>query len=107
MFNPFPDKQLKLLGILPEQVCHFSSLPIFSIFCLGCKRISQRAARRLILLHPKQNIENELKWQTCSGKMPSKFSCSSGKGLKKVNSTDCSSARRHRRDSQAPRHSTA
>jgi len=28
-----------------------------------------------------QNIESELKWQTCSGTVPSKFSCSSGKGL--------------------------
>ena len=60
--NPFPDEQLNLLGIVPKQVCHFSSL---SIFCLGCKTISRRAARRLIVLHPKQNIESELKWQTC------------------------------------------
>jgi hypothetical protein len=57
---------------------HFSSL---SIFCLGCKTISRRAARRLIVLHPKHNLEGELKWQACSGTMPSKFSHSSGKGL--------------------------
>src|ERR1700721_2907226 len=76
--NSFPDKWLNLLGIVPEQVCHFSSL---SIFCLGCKTISRRAARRLIVLHPKQNIESELKWQTCSGTMPSKFSHLSGKEL--------------------------
>jgi len=62
MFNPFPDEQLNFLGILPEQVCHFSSL---SIFCLGCKTSIRRGARRLIVLHPKQNIESELKWQTC------------------------------------------
>jgi hypothetical protein len=61
-FNHFADKQLTLLGIMPKQVCQFSSL---SIFCLGCKTISRRAARRLIVLDPKQNIESELKWQTC------------------------------------------
>jgi hypothetical protein len=60
---PFPDEQLNLLGIISKQACNFSSL---SIFCLGCKTISRRAARRLIVLHPKQNIESELKWQTCS-----------------------------------------
>jgi len=58
--NPFPDEQLNLDG--PKQVCHFSSL---SMFCLGCKTISRRAARWLIVLHRKQNIESELKWQTC------------------------------------------
>jgi len=61
-FNPFPDELLNLLGTVPEQVCQFSSLPTF---CLGCKTISRRAARRLIALHPKQNIESEPKWQTC------------------------------------------
>ncbi len=60
--NPIPVKQLNLLGSLPKQVCHFSSL---SRFCLRCKTISWRAARRLIVLHPKQNLERELKWQTC------------------------------------------
>jgi len=43
--------------------------------------ISRRAARRPIVLHRKQNIESELKWQTFSGRAPSKFSCSSGKEL--------------------------
>jgi hypothetical protein len=57
-FNPFPDEQLNLLDIVPKPVCHFSSL---SIFCLGCKTISQPASW-LIALHPKQNIESELKW---------------------------------------------
>jgi len=33
----------------------------------------------------KQKIESELKWQFLSGKMPSKFSCSSGKGLRARN----------------------
>jgi len=41
-----------------------------------------RAARRLIVLHPKQDRESEPKWQTCFGTMPKKFSFSSGKGLK-------------------------
>jgi hypothetical protein len=50
------------MGIVKKQVYHFGSL---SIFCLGCKTISRRAARRLIVLHPKQNIESEQKWQTC------------------------------------------
>jgi len=48
---------------------------------LGCKTISRRTARRLIVLHRKQNLESELKWQTCSGITPSKFSGLSGKGL--------------------------
>jgi hypothetical protein len=56
-----PDVQLNLLGIVPNEVCHSSSLSIFS---LGHKTISRRAARRLIVLHPKQNIKSELKWQT-------------------------------------------
>ena len=62
---------------------HLTSLPFssLSIFCLGCKTISRRAARRLIVLRPKQNMESGLKWQTCSGTLPSKFSCSTGKGL--------------------------
>jgi len=42
---------------------------------------AKRSARRLIALHPKQNIESELKWQTCSGTTPTKFSCLSGRGL--------------------------
>ena len=62
LVNPFTDKQLNLLGIVPKQVWNFSSL---SIFCLGCKTISRRAACRLIVLYPKQNVESELKWQTC------------------------------------------
>ena len=60
IFDPFPDEQLNLLGTVPEQINHFSSL---SVFCLGCKTISRQAARRLIVLHPKQNIQSELKWQ--------------------------------------------
>jgi len=63
--NPLPDEQrfcaVEFLYILMHkinQICHFSSL---SIFCLGCKAISRRAARRLIVLHPKQNIESEPK----------------------------------------------
>src|ERR1700721_2041360 len=78
VFNPFPDEQLNLLGIVPKQVCHFSSL---CIFCLGCNTISRRAVRRLIVLHRKQNIESELKWLTCLARCPAKFGCSSGKGL--------------------------
>jgi len=33
-FNSYPDEQPNMLGIVPEQDCHFSSL---SIFCSGCK----------------------------------------------------------------------
>jgi len=62
LINPLPDEQLNLLGIVPKQVGHLSLL---SILCLGCKNDQWRAARRLIVLHPKQNIESELKWQTC------------------------------------------
>jgi len=29
--------------------------------------INQRAARRLIVLHPNKNIELNVKWQTCFG----------------------------------------
>ena len=29
------------------------------------QKISRRAAHRLIVLHPKLNIESDLKWQTC------------------------------------------
>jgi len=56
--NPCTDEQLNLLGTVPEQVCNFSPLPIF---CLGCKTISRRAARWLIGLHPKHNVESEKK----------------------------------------------
>jgi len=31
---------------------------------LGRKAISRRTVRWLIVLHPKQNVEDELKWQT-------------------------------------------
>jgi len=60
--DPFTDKRLNLHSMVPKQVCYFSSL---SVFCLGRKTISRQAARRLIVLHPKQDIESELKWQTC------------------------------------------
>ena len=50
------------MAFCQNKFCRFSSL---SIFCLECKTISRRAARWLIVLHPKQNIESELKWQTC------------------------------------------
>jgi len=35
----------------------------------------------MIVLHPRQNIEGGLKWQTCFGTVPSEVSCLSGKGL--------------------------
>ena len=44
------------MGVVPKQVCHFSSL---SIFAEDAKAISRRAARRLIALYPKQNVESE------------------------------------------------
>ena len=78
VFNPFTGKQLNLVVTVQKQVSHLSS---FHIFCLGCITISRRAARRLMVLHPKQNIESDLKWQTCFGTVPSKVSCLSGKGL--------------------------
>jgi len=44
---------------VPKQVCHFGSL---SRFRLGFKTTSRRAAaRRLIVLHPEQSIDSELK----------------------------------------------
>jgi len=60
--NPFTDEQLNFLCTGPLQIYHFSSL---SIFCLGCKTISRRAALWLIALHTIQNIQSELKRQTC------------------------------------------
>jgi len=62
LFSPLPKKKPNLLGTVPKQVCRFGS---FSIFCLGCSTISRRAARQLIVWHPKQNREGELKRQTC------------------------------------------
>jgi len=69
------------------QVCHFNSV---CIFCLGCKTIGRRAARRLIVLRLKRNIERELKWQACFGTLPRKLSCSSGKGLRNIALVDVS-----------------
>jgi len=40
--NPFTDEQLNLLGTMPKQVCHYSSL--HTLF-LGCKTIRRRADR--------------------------------------------------------------
>jgi len=36
-------------------------------YFLDAKMISRRATRRQIVLHPKQNIKSELKWQTSFG----------------------------------------
>jgi len=47
---------------------NLTSLPLWFTFCILFGM--QNAARRLIVLHPKQNIEGELKWQTCFGTMP-------------------------------------
>jgi len=58
--DPFPGELLNLAGHRAK-----TSLPFifssFSIFCLGYKTISRREARRRIVLHPKQNMESELK----------------------------------------------
>jgi len=67
LVNPLTDSQLNFVVCFfcphqSEQVCHFSSL---SRFCQGCKTISRRAARWLIVLRPKQIPESEPKWQTC------------------------------------------
>jgi len=57
---------------------HFSSL---YMFCLGCKTIRRRAARRLIVLHPRQNVESELKWQKMVIFCIESICCLSIKGL--------------------------
>jgi hypothetical protein len=62
MINLFPDKQLNLLCMEQKQVFNFCSI---FIHCLGCKTLSQRAARRLIVLHPKHNIVSQLRWHEC------------------------------------------
>jgi len=46
----------------PKQVYHFSSL---SVFVYYVKASADEQLARLIVLHSKQNIESELKWQTC------------------------------------------
>jgi len=74
--------------ICTQHLASFAILIRF-LFCGGFKSISRRTVRRLIALHPKQNIESELKWKTCSGKMPSKCSCSTGKGLRSVSGNRC------------------
>jgi len=45
---------------------------------------NRQTASQPIVLHPKQKIESELKWQTCFGTMPCQFSCSSGEGLRRA-----------------------
>jgi len=64
----------------PQKLTSFPFGSLF-IFCLGSKMIGRRAARRLIILHPKQHVESELKLKTCFGTVPIKFSCSSMKEL--------------------------
>jgi len=61
-----------------KQICYFSS---FSTFRLGQKRICQRADRRLIVLHPKQNTESEPKEQICFDTVSANFFWASVKGL--------------------------
>jgi len=53
--NPLTDEQHLNICLRHKihKVCYICSL---HIFCLGCKTISCRAAHRLIVLHPKQNI---------------------------------------------------
>jgi len=55
--NPFPDEQLNLLGIVPEQDCHFSSL---SIFYLGCKLV-RFCASKCIKVHHHKNAVRQVK----------------------------------------------
>jgi len=64
-FNPITDEQHF------DALQNITSLPLkfTSIFCLGRKTISQRAARRLMVLHPKQNKESVLKRQNCCNKV--------------------------------------
>jgi len=54
------------------------------------KTISQRTAHRLMDLHPKQNIESEIKWQTRS-MLWRMNGCLSAKGLKQTNLTKIAS----------------
>jgi len=56
-FNPLTDKQQFNVPQTPTSLQFFS----LHIFCSGYKTINWRAARPLIVLHPKQNIWMELK----------------------------------------------
>jgi len=57
LFNPVSDKQHFNEPQNITSFCHFSSL---SIYCFGCRTINRRAARRLIVVHPKKYIKSEL-----------------------------------------------
>jgi len=43
----------------------FAAILVHFLYFLRCQTISRRAARRMIVLHSKLNIESELKWQIC------------------------------------------
>jgi len=57
LFNPFTDKQLNVLGTMPNK---FAISVHFLYFVWDAKRLVGRAVRRLIVLHPMQDIESEL-----------------------------------------------
>jgi len=62
----------------------FAILSSLTVFCLECRMINQRAARRLIVLHSNKNIELNVKWQTCFGAVPAKCCLSALKQLNMV-----------------------
>jgi len=71
----------KLGGATREQVIRFT----FTLNILfRTQMISRRPSRKLIVLHPKQNLESEVKWHTCFSTVPRKFSCSWNKGLSRT-----------------------
>ena len=58
--NPLPDKQLNLVGHRAK-----TSLPFqFTFYIVKMQNDQPASSSPVIVLHPKQNIESELKWQT-------------------------------------------
>jgi len=81
VFNPLTDEQhFNAPQNVTSCFCFFSSL---GVFCLRRETIRRRATRWLMVLHPKQNIEGGLQWQTSFGTVPSIFSGSSVKSWRK------------------------
>jgi len=59
-----PKKWQTFFGTAPTKICS-AIIRSVSIFCVKCKTIGRRAARRLIVLHPKHTIDIEHEMQTC------------------------------------------
>jgi len=66
---------------------NLTSMPfLFTLYILLRMQKDQLAISSPVdRLHPKQNVQSELKRRTCFGMVPSKFSCSSVKGLRVYN----------------------